>query len=256
MFDEMGCEQQNQGCVEIIPSRKIRQRIYRCDKKFHTDVIESLLEDVCTNGIIMVFGDETRLYHVRGEEYHLQDRITSHIKNRHNNGGQSQNRFQRLREGQIHSYITTVVERICTYFPSTIQEIILAGSASKKMLVWERLPEDLRARTTLRTTSQHVTVDELITSFRHENKQLCQALKKFYEELRNDRVVYGESETRNYLEQGYLDVVFVMNGDVETLAGDMGTTYYNVRNDSSSMVSTFIREFGGWGGITRWKIED
>jgi stalled ribosome rescue protein Dom34 len=88
----------------------------------------------------------------------------------------------------------------------------------------------------------------VISEFKIPNTEEKKQVDRFYEELRNDMVVYGQTETLEYLQNGYLDVVLTLDESWADLASSYGTQCVLVTDHR------FIREFGGYGGITRWKI--
>lgn len=259
IFDKNGKKIKISNCISIIPPRNVHHREYKCDSKFYTHQIEQLFQEVETNGIVLVFGDETKFYKISGQDIYSISKITSFIKNNHNNGGQSQNRYQRIRDIQINDYVTSIVKEFKKI--EDCEEIILAGCGNKKSLVFDKLSQKLKSKITQYAVEKTVKIETIVELFKNENKELKENIYKFYEEIRNDMVVYGKKDTKEYLSNGFMDVVFVYEEDAskykeyKELSDSMGTEIFNLSSYSNDLlVSKFIYEFGGFGGITRWKI--
>ena len=247
IFDEKGTEKCEQGCVGLIPPRKIKHRIYRCDKKFHTEVAVELFHEAECYGIVYVGGTESKFYRVHGTDPKLLDTIHGFIKNQHKKGGQSQNRYQRLTQIQIDEYVKAVMEKCQNLYTDSDLALVLCGSGSKKDWVRDRLEPNLQDRTTLWTLPDD-DIGPVLSEFTIPNTEEKKQIDRFYDELRNDMVVYGKAETLQYLQCGYLDVVMCLDETWADMASNYGTTCIVVTDHR------FIREFGGYGGITRWKI--
>ena len=139
IFSDEGDEIVREGCVGVVPERAIERRYYRCDRKFHSEVVESLCrEPENVYGLVHILGQEATLYVVEDRRPRKVDVAGVFIKNRHKKGGQSQNRYQRLNDIQVHEYVRMVAERVREHL-SECRHVILAGPGNKKKLVWEEL---------------------------------------------------------------------------------------------------------------------
>ena len=131
----------------IEPPKKITQTFYLCDKRFH---LESILEMFCDEhnyGIVFISGKFFEIYKVIKSGDNLDIRkIQGHSIDplkKHNKGGQSAPRFQRLHEEKEAAYIKKVSEYVInnTFTDNktkcTVEKLILAGPGDKKRMVAE-----------------------------------------------------------------------------------------------------------------------
>ena len=194
--------------IDIVPPNKINKFIYRCDSKFHTDCIKNLFENSTIHyGLLLISGSETLFYtfdeHLRMKKV---SNTTTRIARKHCKGGQSQNRIQRLRDEQIHSYITKIEENIHEYYfykgKCVVKKIILSGGGKKKEKIQERIKKDVD--TVL--LSQN-TIDELLPKLKeiiirddekYSEKQI-QYIQKLIE-IEPDRLVFGREEVLNNID--------------------------------------------------------
>lgn len=118
------------------PFKPITQSIYFCDNKFHTDPLQTLLEDDEKFGFIVVDGNGALFGIVCGNSREVIQKITVELPKKHRKGGQSSVRFARLRDEKRHGYLKKVAE-LCTQNFITndvpnVAGLVLAGSANFK----------------------------------------------------------------------------------------------------------------------------
>lgn len=213
-------------CHIIIPPLPLRKCLYRCDNKFHLDMLIPLFKtDEPKNGFILVTGEEAVLYEITGPEFKKITTIHCYVKGNTRRGGQSAPRFQRMRENDTVTYCKKVAEKAFDHFVSenipTIHHLVLAGPAVKKDLVYERLSPVLQNITSKPLSiSGSESIEDLIrmAQDQFETKQETSPwVKRFYEdlELSKGKAVYGNNEIKEKLEQGLLEVLLIPVGDKE-----------------------------------------
>ena len=122
----------------IIPKRPVKRNIYRCDKKFFTDYIDEIRNDPKQVFLLcIVDGMKTDVYKVIDEDVKLIKTLTVRINNNHRRGGQSANRFQNIRDGQILNY----VNKVCEYLISHKGMTILVSGCDKRLDVMRRMSD-------------------------------------------------------------------------------------------------------------------
>jgi peptide subunit release factor 1 (eRF1) len=98
------------------PPLPVKRYFYFCDKRFHLDDIIDMYkyneEKEKKYGICVVRGTDAKVYHYTPSVSLLQLKgsSSSAVRNKHGRGGFSQNRYQRLREGDVHAMCVRVVE--------------------------------------------------------------------------------------------------------------------------------------------------
>lgn len=109
--------------------------MYLCDKKFHTEALNELLESDDKFGFIVMDGNVTLF----GSLKRFFTSLPVDLPKKHGRGGQSALRFARLRKEKRHNYVRKTAEVATTQFyinPATSQPnvagLILGGSAGFK----------------------------------------------------------------------------------------------------------------------------
>ncbi len=121
---------------DIIPFKPINKFIYMCDSKFHTEILESVLNSDEKYGFIVMDGNGALYGTVCGSHQEILHKFTVDLPKKHKAGGQSALRFSRLRMEARNNYTRKVGELATHYFISNnlpnVKGIILAGSADFK----------------------------------------------------------------------------------------------------------------------------
>jgi len=96
--------------LDIEPFRPVQSYSYRCENKFVTDGLNFLLEDDEKFGFIIVDGGGALFATLQGNCRTILQKISVELPKKHGRGGQSANRFARLREEKRHHYAKKVAE--------------------------------------------------------------------------------------------------------------------------------------------------
>lgn len=122
--------------IDLVPFRPINQFCYKCQGTFHTEPLTSLLEQDDKFGFVVVDGNGLLLATLQGNHREILQRITVQLPKKHGRGGQSANRFARLREEKRHAWTVKVCEACAQTFIQgdklTVRSLIFAGSANIK----------------------------------------------------------------------------------------------------------------------------
>ena len=94
----------------IEPPEPIRTRLYRCDQTFVTNIIEDMLEHHETYGLIAIDRREGTIGLLKGSSVIEVSNHTSDVPGKTTKGGQSQQRYARLREEAAHRFFQRVAE--------------------------------------------------------------------------------------------------------------------------------------------------
>lgn len=113
--------------------------MYRCENKFHSECLNYLLEDDEKFGFIIVDGGGALFATLQGNTRTILQKITVELPKKHGRGGQSANRFARLREEKRHNYVRKVAELAISNFITNdrpnVKGIVMAGSADFKTVI-------------------------------------------------------------------------------------------------------------------------
>lgn len=244
-------------CVAIVPKTKILQRYYRCDKRFHTDIL-SLTEKVRSLfGLVWCTGDDVDLYEFYDNfETKKVESCTAHLKNSHKKGGQSQKRFERLIDNQREDYFGHIADVMETTWSQNelIQRVFIVGNSVRTKELWKRLSRTLQLNAEIVVSDGTPIMDVIKSLDLNVNVKTDKCLCEFYSSLHKNMATYGQQETFDLLQQGQLRVMISPTETDALIAQRYGTDFVHLQN-KTALEHRFRREFGGYGGITRWKTE-
>ena len=211
----------------IEPVRPIPVFTYRCDSKFHTDVLKEMLQDTEKYGFIVVDGNGVLFATLSGNTSHILCKYQVSLPKKHRRGGQSAGRFFRLRLEARHNYLTKVTELAtkCFVDPSTnkvnVSGIVLAGAADFKDQLSANQILDPRVQASVvacvdvaygfnQGLYQAIELSSNIlknVSLVHQKKLLA----RFFSEIAQDteKTCFGVADTMNALESGGAETLLV-----------------------------------------------
>ena len=104
--------QQNFKVWSIEPPVPLKTRIYRCDKSFVIDLLEEMTETKEVYGLIVMDKREGDLAILKGKAIIPISKHTSNVPGKTRAGGQSSQRFARIREGAAKEFFTRLGESV------------------------------------------------------------------------------------------------------------------------------------------------
>ena len=118
----------------IEPPEPINLYYYRCDKNFHLKPLRDILTEKETYGIFLIDGNSTTIATLKGRTLNIVKEFNSGLSGKHRRGGQSQRRFERLRETQVNNYYKRVGNHANKIFLEIqgLKGIILGGPGPTK----------------------------------------------------------------------------------------------------------------------------
>lgn len=180
-----------------------------------------LLEDDEKFGFLIVDGSGALFATLQGNVRTILQKISVELPKKHGRGGQSANRFARIREEKRGHYVTKVAEMAAQNFLTNdrpnVKGIIMAGSADFKTVINESERFDKRLKEVVIASydvsyggenglNQAITQSaDALTNVRFcEEKKMIQ---KFFEEIALDTgmIVFGVQDTMKALELTALD---------------------------------------------------
>src|SRR3989338_3878996 len=98
------------------PPIPLNVRIYRCDKNFVTDILDNMLLENRVYGLVVMDRRDANLALLKGKTIiHLQ-KTHSEVPGKFKAGGQSAQRFARIREGAIKDHYKKIAEYMMNQF--------------------------------------------------------------------------------------------------------------------------------------------
>jgi peptide chain release factor subunit 1 len=122
--------------MAIEPFKAVSRSMYKCDNRFDTEELSKMLENDDKFGFIVIDGSGSSYYTLSGGTREKIGGFGVELPKKHGRGGQSKNRFARIRQEKRHNYVRKVAENATQYFISddrpNVKGLILAGSAEFK----------------------------------------------------------------------------------------------------------------------------
>jgi peptide chain release factor subunit 1 len=258
---------------EISPPEQIRIRLYRCDKEFVLEPLESMVEISEIYALIVMDRKEATVGQLVGKRIEMLNNMTSGIPGKVKAGGQSAQRFHRITEGMTKDFYKRIAEEAkkCFYENTKLKGILIGGPIPTKdeFVDGKYLPTQLQdkiigvkdqgdtSETGLKELvhlSQDVLANQAII---HEKK----VLDRFFDNLggKPELTPYKIEEVKKALEFGAVDVLILSKdydiatgNELKAIAESMGTTVEIVSRETEEGEQFFL--LGGLGAIQRFKI--
>lgn len=187
-----------QMTVDFEPCHPVQKFIYRCDKRFHTEQLAKLLSEEGEDpfGFIVVDGNGALFGVVRGSSREVLRHWSVTLPNKHGRGGQSANRFERLRLQKRHDYLRSVAEQASQLFLGScrpiVKGIVVAGSAGFKH-------ELLKSNRFDRRLSK-VVVASIDVAYGGD-RGFCQAIEQSAEAIGSRKLLQEKRVLRTFMEE-------------------------------------------------------
>ncbi|MDP6099776.1 MAG: peptide chain release factor aRF-1, partial [Candidatus Thalassarchaeaceae archaeon] len=198
---------------------------YRCDSSFETSQLEEMLIDRTAYGLLVVDRGEGAYGIASGRTVHCKNHITSLVPSKHRQGGQSQQRFERLIEEAADKFFKKVTERACEYWLPMLPDlkgIIVGGPGATKDFVINNgyLHHEIQKivkrplfdvgysnESGLRELVQNA--GDLMDKIELDEER--KLVDRFLKEIMNahPRATYGEVMIRSALDQGAVDTLLL-----------------------------------------------
>lgn len=211
--------------IDLIPYKPINTSLYRCESFFHTEELKTLLTDNDRYGFLVMDGNGSLFGVLQGNTRSVVNKFLVDLPKKHGRGGQSANRFARIRQEKRHNYLRKVAETCTQSFITNdkpnVKGLVLAGSAEFKNDLQKDDLFDIRLRPLVVATvdiayggdsgfNQAIELtSECLKSvkFMHEKK----VLNKFYNEISKDtgKYVFGIKDTMDAMDNGYIDTLII-----------------------------------------------
>ena len=116
------------------PPLRLKTWLYRCDSRFHTEILEDMIAVKETYGLIVLDRGEAAFGILRGRHLEVVEEITSGVPGKHRAGGQSARRFERIIEQMAHEFYKRVGEYAKKIFLpiKDLKGIIVGGPGPSK----------------------------------------------------------------------------------------------------------------------------
>ncbi|MCX8196146.1 MAG: peptide chain release factor aRF-1 [Acidilobaceae archaeon] len=114
-------------CIMLSPPEKVPVFYYRTEKSFITSFLEEMVEEKDAIGIIIVERDQATVGILKGGRIEVLDEIEGFVPGKHEKGGQSQRRYERIIEQLVDEFFKKVGEVANMHFVPLLEKGILKG---------------------------------------------------------------------------------------------------------------------------------
>ena len=215
-------------CYLFSPPNPLKKFYYKCDRKFHLDDLIELYNEYDDYAIILISGKRTEYYLYSTNSTKFLKGIDEELPNQHKTGGQSAQRFGRIRDEKIGWYAKKVVELMTKFYVKNgkfqHKGIIIAGPAEMKNLVCNH---ELFIKYFTKYLQKTLTISEIndqsilqviqmsidiLTSESEENNLITQFESKLSDPKQIDLLVFGSNEVITAFKQGLLKEIYINDG--------------------------------------------
>jgi peptide chain release factor subunit 1 len=257
----------------IEPPNPIKSRIYRCDQRFVVDPLEDLLENQDSYGLLVIDKQEATIGLLKGKSIKILKKIDSFVPGKFKAGGQSANRFARIREELKKMFFNKVAEEMAEKFRGeNIKGILVGGPfpTKEEFVNGNYLPTDIKNKILALIDLSYTDesgLEELVNKAEDviKNSEVAEEkriVKEFFKKLATDPdfVVYGLADTKKALELGAVDTLLISEDKDEKIMNELielakmfGTDVKIISKETQEGVQ--FANLGGIGGILRYKLE-
>jgi len=258
------------------PPEPLNFRLYRCDQTFYLEPLKNLLESKEVYGLIVLDRREANIGILKGTAVIELMKMTSGVPGKFKTGGQSAQRFARIREGLAHEFYKRVGEASNKQFLEPLEKkelkgVLIGGPGHTKNEFFDGdfLNNEVKRRVLglkdlgytgefglheLIEKSQDLLAQEEIM----KEKKLMQ---RFFELLAKepDKISYGTNEVERVLEMGAVEVLLLSDSledeiieKFEYKSGELGTETVIISADTGEGIQ--LKELGGVAAILRYRV--
>jgi len=258
----------------IEPPAPLAQRIYRCDKEFVLEPLEKFLETKEIYGLVVMDRREATLALLKGKAIIPLSHASSNVPGKTRAGGQSSQRFARLREGAALEFFKKVAELMKKEYLNleNLKGIFVGGPGHTKIefldkaQITDQVKQKILGVKDVSYTDEfglqellEKCQDDLAKESVVEEKKLVQEflLKLAHEQ---NRVSYGIEHVRKALEMGAVEHLLLSEAlddhtyeELEDIGKKFGSHIKIISTDTREGVQ--LRDIGMVAALLRFPIE-
>jgi peptide chain release factor subunit 1 len=253
----------------LTPPAPIASFLYRCGSDFVLEPLDELSADPALYALVVIDYKEATIGLLRGKRIETVVHLDSGIMGKHDAGGQSQRRFERIMENERAGFLVDVLERLkSTLLPlinrCEVDGLLIGGPGMTKAafagLVHDTPLAMLLIEPLVDTGyTEEYGLRELVAGAKEQLRATGLArenalVEEFFRGVHTGKATYGKLEVWAAVDRGAADRVLVSPGADEpglrALARLRGATVTTISDDSES--GQRFRQFGGIGAFLRY----
>lgn len=257
------------------PPVPLNIRMYRCDKIFVTDILEEMIVEHNAYGLVVLDRRDANLALLKGKTIIPLQKTHSEVPGKFKAGGQSAQRFARLREGAYKEHFKKIAEYMKNQFlplGNNLKGIIIGGPGTtvNDFLGHDYLTGDIKKKI-LGTRDLSYTGDFGLQELLEKADDLLaeeeisfekKAVQDFFQHMLDTpkKITYGEKETLKALEMNAVDILLlsenlpedkIFSFEEKAQAGGAKVKIISVETREGAQ----LKEMGGIVAILRFEIE-
>ena len=201
----------NEICEIVEPPLPAKRNAYYCDSKFHTDEIQNLFKTHEEIGYVIVTSKVILIVISQGTRTKIIFRKSVNLPTNTRRGGQSANRFSRLRQEKRHVLKTKILEEIQNL---QTPKVILSGNG----ILLEEFEKLFKFTGTIKISGNENIIQETLAKsqgvLHAEEISRERKLKRKFEkilEMESERLVFGLENIEKYYSEGFLQCIILTN---------------------------------------------
>ncbi|RLJ03243.1 MAG: peptide chain release factor 1 [Candidatus Aenigmatarchaeota archaeon] len=205
----------------IEPPEPVHVKYYWCDQRFETEPLEEMLKEKEMYGLLVLDKNEANFGILKGKRLEVLKNLDSIVPGKTRAGGQSAQRFERVREGMLQSFLKEVGETAKEVFQEyDIKGIIIGGPGpiKEEFVAGDYLPTDLKKKMIavkdIGYTGEYGLEELLQRSEDVLQEEEVGKEKKLVQEFLNrlqkgERVAYGINEVKRAVDIGAAEIILI-----------------------------------------------
>lgn len=114
-------------CYVFSPPERIQVFYYRTEKTFITELLEDMVEEREAIGVIIVERDQATIGLLKSGSLEVLEELEGYVPGKHEKGGQSQRRYERIIEQLVEEFFKRVGEAANRHFLPLLEKGVLKG---------------------------------------------------------------------------------------------------------------------------------
>jgi len=257
------------------PPFPLNIRIYRCDKNFVTDILDEMLIEKSAYGLVVLDRRDATIALLKGKSIIPLQKTHSEVPGKTKAGGQSAQRFARIREGAAKDHFKKIAEFMKEQFlplGNNLKGIIIGGPGItvNDFLNKDYLTGDIKKKI-IGTKDLSYTGDFGLQELLDRAEDLLseeevsrekKTMQMFFKQMLNNpkKVTYGEKETLKALEMNAVGILLISESleeerifELEELAQVGGSEVKIISIETRE--GSQLRDLGKIAAILRFEME-
>lgn len=206
---------------DIEPFEPIEVKLYRCGKEFKLDPLKGMLQEGEEYGMVVMDTNEADLGVLKGKRIVPKQHISSMVPGKSKPGGQSAQRYDRVREGLLDDYLKNVAETARQVFDiDGLKGVVVGGPGpiKEKFMKEGYLPSSFKEAVISINSTSYTGMqgfEELLKKSRDQLKETeleeeKELIQEIFNRLREGgKVAYGIDQVVRALDMGAVEKIVI-----------------------------------------------